>query len=56
MHQDKLIDRIDFLFSGGRVGDSVEYSDPEKFERSIKENNFYGVPMIIVLYKDKEGE
>ena len=36
-------------------GESIEYTSPYQFEKDIKEENYYGVPMSIVLYKDKDG-
>ena len=51
----KPIGRIDYLGSDGKVGESIEYTSPYQFEKDIKEENYYGVPMSIVLYKDKDG-
>ena len=48
--------RIDYLFSGGRVGETVEYTDSAEFIRDVKEQNEYGVPMALVLYADAKGE
>ena len=49
------IGRIDYLGTDGKVGESIEYTSPYSFEKDIKEENYYGVPMSIVLYKDKDG-
>ena len=49
------IGRIDYLGTDGKVGESIEYTSPYQFEKDIKEENYYGVPMSIVLYKDKDG-
>ncbi len=51
----KPIGRIDYLHTDGRVRESIEYTSPYQFENDIKEENYYGVPMKIVLYKDKYG-
>ena len=51
----KPIGRIDYLHTDGRVRESIEYTNPYSFEKDIKEENYYGVPMSIVLYKDKDG-
>ena len=51
----KPIGRIDYLHTDGRVRESNEYTNPYSFEKDIKEENYYGVPMSIVLYKDKDG-
>lgn len=49
------VGRIDYLDRNKEVGESIEYTDPEQFLRDIKEESRYGVPMSIVLYKDKDG-
>ena len=53
--ESKPIGRIDYLDTDGKVGESIEYTSPYQFEKDIKEENYYGVPMSIVLYKDKDG-
>ncbi|MGN0449050.1 MAG: Eco57I restriction-modification methylase domain-containing protein, partial [Ruminococcus sp.] len=53
--QSKPIGRIDYLHTDGRVRESIEYTSPYQFEKDIKEENYYGAPMKIVLYKDKDG-
>ena len=53
--ESKPIGRIDYLGTDGKVGESIEYTSPYSFEKDIKEENYYGVPMRIVLYKDKDG-
>lgn len=50
------VGRIDYLGSNGEVGESIEYTDPEQFLKDIREENNYGAPMSIVLYKDKDGK
>lgn len=54
--ESKPIGRIDYLGTDGKVGESIEYTSPYQFEKDIKEENYYGVPMSIVLYKDKDGK
>lgn len=49
------IGRIDYLHTDGRVRESIEYTSPYQFEKDIKEENYYGVPMTLVFYKDKDG-
>ena len=51
----KPIGRIDYLHTDGRVRESIEYTSPYSFEKDIQEENHYGVPMSILLYKDKDG-
>ena len=53
--QSKPIGRIDYLHTDGRVRESIEYTSPYQFEKDIKEENYYGVPMKIILYKDRDG-
>ena len=53
--ESKPIGRIDYLGTDGKVGESIEYTSPYSFEKDIKEDSYYGVPMSIVLYKDKDG-
>ena len=50
--ESKPIGRIDYLHTDGRVRESIEYTSPYQLEKDIKEENYYGVPMKIVLYKD----
>ncbi|MBQ3514311.1 MAG: hypothetical protein IJA32_11045 [Lachnospiraceae bacterium] len=49
------VGRIDYLSFKGEVKERIEYYNVEKFIKDVKDNNFYGVPMVIVLYKDKNG-
>ena len=49
------VGRIDYLNCRGEVKEKIEYYDVNKFIKDVKEQNFYGVPMEIILYKDKDG-
>ncbi len=51
----KPIGRIDYLHTDGRVRESIEYTSPYKFEKDINEENQYGVPMHVFLYKQADG-
>ena len=53
--QSQPIGRIDYLHTDGTVRESIEYTSLYQFEKDVKEENYYGVPMGIVLYKDKDG-
>lgn len=53
--ESKPIGRIDYLHTDGRVRESIEYTSPYQFEKDIKEENQYGVPMQVVLYADENG-
>ena len=48
--------RLDFLSSGGKVVDSVEYVSETDFLKALKEELYYGVPLTIVLYRDENGK
>ena len=50
------IGRISYLHTDGRVRESVEYTDVEKMEKDLREENFYGVPMQVVMYVDRQGK
>ena len=53
--ESKPIGRIEYLGTAGKVGESIEYTSPYSFEKDIKEETYYGVPMNIVIYKDGDG-
>ena len=48
----KPVGRIDYLGNNGKVGESIEYTNAEKFISDIKDENFYGVPIDITVYRD----
>mgnify|MGYP001027412482 FL=1 len=49
------VGRIEYLGSNGEVGETVEYTDAERFERDIKDENYYGAPMSVVVYRHADG-
>ena len=53
--ESKPIGRIDYLHTDGRVRESIEYTSPYQLEKDIKEENHYGVPMSVVLYRQADG-
>ena len=53
--ESKPIGRIEYLHTDGRVRERIEYTSPYQFEKDIKEENHYGVPMQVVLYADENG-
>ncbi|MGN0447662.1 MAG: Eco57I restriction-modification methylase domain-containing protein [Acutalibacteraceae bacterium] len=53
--ESKPIGRIEYLHTDGRVRESIEYTSPYQFEKDIKEENQYGVPMKVTLYADENG-
>ncbi len=50
------VGRIDYLGSGGAVGESNEFTNADEFIATIKNQNYYGVPMSIVVYRGADGE
>ena len=51
----EAVGRIEYLGTNGLPGESVEYTDAEKFIRTIQEDTDYGVPITVVLYRDTHG-
>ena len=49
------VGRIDYLHTDGTVRESIEYTSEYQFVKDIKDENFYGTPMSIVVYADKDG-
>ncbi len=54
--ESKPVGRIDYLGTSGKVRESIEYTSEYKFVKDIKEENYYGVPMEIYVYADKDGK
>ena len=50
--ESKPIGRIEYFHTDGTVRESIEYTSEYQFVKDIKEENFYGVPMSIVMYSD----
>lgn len=44
--------RIDYLSTKGKVVDSVEFTDADAMLKEVREENYYGTPMSIVVYSD----
>ncbi len=53
--ESKPIGRIEYLHTDGRVRESIEYTSPYQFEKDIKEENHFGIPMKVTLYADEYG-
>lgn len=53
--ESKPVGRIDYLHTDGRVRESIEYTSSYQLEKDIKEENHYGVPMSVVLYRQADG-
>ncbi len=49
------VGRIEYLGSNGEVGECIEYIDEAEFIRDIMEENHYGTPMSIKVYRHEDG-
>lgn len=50
------VGRIEYLGCDGKVGESIEYDDEERMIDDILDDNYYGTPMTVVLYRDETGK
>ena len=50
------IGRIEYLHTDGRVREQIEYTDIAQMEKDLREDNFYGVPMQVTMYVDRQGK
>ncbi len=50
------IGRVDYLTDSGDIEESIEYTSEYQFKKDIKDENYYGVPMSIYVYADKDGK
>ncbi len=53
--ESKVVGRIDYFHTDGKVRESIEYTSEYQFIKDIKEETYYGTPMFIAVYADKEG-
>ena len=53
--ESKPVGRIEYLHTDGTVRESIEYTSEYQFVKDIKDENFYGTPMSVVVYADKDG-
>ncbi len=53
--ESKPVGRIDYLHTDGKVRESIEYTSEYQFVKDVKDENYYGTPMSVVLYADKDG-
>lgn len=49
------VGRIEYLHTNGKVRESIEYADPDRLENEVKEENYYGTPMKVILYRQADG-
>ena len=50
------VGRIDYLDTKGNVGERFYCFNEEDFLRTVKEDNYHGVPMVVNVYSDKNGK
>ncbi len=53
--ESKPVGKIDYLNSDGTVRESIEYTSEYRFVNDIKKENFFGEPMSVHVYSDKDG-
>ena len=46
---------IEYLGNNGEVVETEIFNDAAAFEEAVKDRNYYGVPMNIIIYEDCEG-
>ena len=49
------IARIDYLFGSGKIAESLYFFGEADFLKQFKEDNYYGSPMFVTLYRDNKG-
>ena len=47
--------RIDYLYGSGKIGESLYFYCEKDFLKRFKEDNYYGSPMTVTLYRDSSG-
>ncbi len=52
----KPVGRIDYLGSNGKIGERFYSFNEEDFLKTVKNDNYYGVPMVINVYRDENGK
>lgn len=57
MSEEKIrpVGRIDFLDTKGQTGESCYYYSEEDFLKTVKEENYYGVPMVVNVFRGEDG-
>lgn len=48
--------QIDFLDLNGKVMENCYYCTKEDFLKTVKEENYYGVPMAVNVFRDENGQ
>lgn len=52
----KPIGCIEYLGASGKTVEAIKYTDPERFVKEVEKDLYYGVPIVVVLYRDEQGK
>lgn len=52
----KPVGCIDFLNTNGSIGERCYYYTEQDFIKTIKEENYYGVPMVVNVFRNDDGQ
>ena len=55
MRNKRPIARIDYLHTDGSIGESCYFHTESEFLARVKEDNYYGTPISVTLYRDTSG-
>jgi len=50
------IARIDYLHTDGSIGESCHFYTESEFLARVKEDNYYGTPMVVNVYRNENGK
>ena len=56
LQQQRPIARIDYLSSSGMIGDHCYHYNYDEFLKCVREDNYYGTPMVITVIRDEHGK
>ena len=56
MSSKRPIARIDYLHNDGSIGESCHFYTESEFLARVKEDNYYGTPMVVNVYRNENGE
>lgn len=54
--QRKPIGKIEYFATNGQIKETAEYTNAEQFEKDIRKESHFGVPIGICIYKNSEGQ
>lgn len=50
------VGRIDYLDTNGKVGEKFYSFNEEDFLKTVKTDNYHGIPMVVNVYRDENGK